>query len=115
MPRLENGGVNCKHPPAIGRFRLWAGANVHIQGMPTWVFIKLHPHGLIDRHREDLLGGPMKEFLEELVTTFNDGVRYQVHFVTAREAANMIFAAVEGRDGDPGQYRDYRYVPLRAG
>ncbi len=112
IPRLENGGLSCVHPPSIRRFRLWAGANVHIEGMPTWVFIKLHTHGLIDRHREGLLGVPMKQFLEEILRRYNDGVRYQVHFVTAREAANMICAAVENRTDSPSHYRDYRYVPV---
>ena len=115
MPRLENGDLSAEAPPSAKRFRLWASTNVQVQGAPTWVFIKLHAHGLIERHRESLLGDPMQRFLEELLSAYNDGVHHQVHFVTAREAANMIFAAVDKRTGDPGRYRDYRYVPLGAG
>jgi len=115
MPRLENGDLSAEAPPSAKRFRLWASTNVQVQGAPTWVFIKLHAHGLIQRHRESLLGDPMQRFLEELLSAYNDGVHHQVHFVTAREAANMIFAAVDKRTGDPGRYRDYRYVPLGAG
>ena len=114
IPRLENGELSREFPPGIDRFRHWASANVHVQGRPTWIFIKLHTHGLIDRHREVLLGAPMKRFLEEVLRDYGDGNRYQVHFVTAREAANIIFAAVDGQMGNPGDYRDYRYLPLGA-
>jgi hypothetical protein len=32
-----------------------------------------------------------------------------LHFVSAREMANIALAACDGREGDPGDYRDYRY------
>ena len=59
----------------------------------------------------------MQQFLGELT----DGARaarskYRVHFVTAREMVNIILAACDGRDGNPGDYRDYRLrliVPAR--
>jgi hypothetical protein len=31
-----------------------------------------------------------------------------IHFVTARQMVNIIWAACDGRDGSPGEYRDYR-------
>jgi hypothetical protein len=31
-----------------------------------------------------------------------------LHFVTAREMTNILLAACDGRDGNPGSYRDYR-------
>jgi hypothetical protein len=34
--------------------------------------------------------------------------RETIHFVTAREMVNIIWAACDGRDGNPGEYRDYR-------
>ncbi len=114
VPRLENGELSGECPPRLERFRLWVSANVHVEGRPTWVFVKLHTHGLIERHWKALLGDSMKQLLEELVTSSGDGNRYQIHFVSAREAANIIFAAVDGRTGDPGKYRNYRYVPLTA-
>ena len=30
-----------------------------------------------------------------------------LHFVTAREMVNIILAACDGREGNPGDYRDY--------
>jgi hypothetical protein len=35
--------------------------------------------------------------------------RETLHFVSAREMANIALAACDGREGNPGDYRDYRY------
>jgi hypothetical protein len=110
VPRIENGNLTAEYPPTLERFRLWVSANIHVRGQPSWIFIKLHTHGLIDRHKTVLLGEPMKRFLAQLTEEFNDYCR--VHFVSAREAANIIFAAVDGQTGDPGQYRDYLFHSL---
>jgi hypothetical protein len=59
-----------------------------------------------------VLGDAMRGFLRELVrgATQRDEV---VHFVSAREMVNIIFAACDGREGSPGHYRDYRLKLLR--
>jgi hypothetical protein len=36
-----------------------------------------------------------------------------LHFVSAREMTNLIFAACDGREGNPGEYRDYRLGRVR--
>jgi hypothetical protein len=33
---------------------------------------------------------------------------YRIYFATAREAFNMVLAAIDGKSGSPGEYRDYR-------
>ena len=40
---------------------------------------------------------------------------YHLHFVTAREMVNIVLAACDGRGKEPGQYRDYRFQPIRSG
>jgi hypothetical protein len=35
-----------------------------------------------------------------------------LHFATAREAFNMVCAAIDGHEGDPGLSRDYRLKPI---
>ena len=54
-----------------------------------------------------MLGTPMRRFLAALADGAARG-EYRVHFVTAREMANIALAACDGRDGAPGDYRDYR-------
>ena len=60
-----------------------------------------------------VLGEPMREFLRKLV----EGAAQRdeiLHFVSAREMVNIILAACDGREGKPGEYRDYRFKRLRA-
>jgi hypothetical protein len=54
-----------------------------------------------------VLGEPMRKFLRELV----EGAQQRnetLHFASAREMVNIILAACDGREGNPGDYRDYR-------
>jgi len=52
-------------------------------------------------------GQAMQLFLRELVEEA-DNRREILHFVTAREMVNIILAACDGREGRPGDYRNYR-------
>jgi hypothetical protein len=47
----------------------------------------------------------------ELTSRFNDGERWRLHYVTAREMYNIAIAAMDGKEGDPGAYRDYLLAP----
>jgi hypothetical protein len=60
-----------------------------------------------------VLGEPVRKFLRELV----EGAQQRgetLHFASAREMVNIILAACDGREGNPGQYRDYRLQQVRA-
>jgi hypothetical protein len=60
-----------------------------------------------------MLGSSIQNFLRDL----SEQVRarqFQVHFVTAREMVNIILAACDGREGNPGDFRDYRFNLLRS-
>ena len=47
----------------------------------------------------------------ELTTRYNDGKRWRLHYVTAREMFNIAIAAMDGKDGDPGAFRDHVLPP----
>ena len=105
---IENAGITASYPLSVARLKLWKRARICVKGRPDWLFIKLHCHGMDPREREAVLGDPMRRFLRELVE--GAGERKEVlHFVTAREMTNIILAACDGRDGNPGDYRDYRF------
>ena len=55
-----------------------------------------------------MLGAPMQKFLADLLHQATD-TKDTLHFVTAREMVNIVLAACDGREGNPGQYRDYRF------
>jgi len=112
LPRLENSELSTANPPTMARLNLWRQANITVQGRPDWIFIKLHCHGMDPRDEAAMLGEPMRKFLEELLEGARGGTTYRVHFLTAREMTNIALAACDGREGDPGEYRNYRLVPI---
>jgi hypothetical protein len=65
-----------------------------------------------------VIGDSFRKFLAALV----DGAasrKETLHFVAAREMTNILLAACDGREGNPGDYRDYRFkriagLPLSA-
>jgi hypothetical protein len=109
---IENGAITRTNPLSLSRLRLWKQAAISVRGVPDWLFIKLHCHGMDPTQQEAVLGEPMREFLRELV----EGAAQRdeiLHFVSAREMANIILAACDGREGNPGDYRDYRLKRTR--
>ncbi|HKG14359.1 MAG TPA: hypothetical protein VKB12_13610 [Pyrinomonadaceae bacterium] len=112
LPKIENGELTASHPPTLSRTRLWRRAAVAVEGRPEWVFVKLHCHGMNPDDREAMLGGLMRDFLRGLTEEARAG-RLSLHFVTAREMVNIILAACDGREGNPGDFRDYRLRLIR--
>jgi hypothetical protein len=46
-----------------------------------------------------------------LTGLYNDGKSWVLHYVTAREMFNIAMAAMEGKSGNPAEYRDYVLSP----
>jgi len=111
LPRLENGAITAANPPTSARAELWARQHIHVRGRPDWVFVKVHTHGGVAGNADVLLGDPMRRFHDRLRGGFSDGKLWALHYVTAREMYNMVRAAEDGREGSPGQYRDYEIQP----
>lgn len=114
LARTDDGALTKVNPPSLSRLGLWKKAAITIAGRPDWIFIKLHAHSMDPTDTETLLGTPTQRFLKDLL----EGARERkevVHFASAREMANIILAACDGREGNPGDYRDYRYKLGRAG
>jgi hypothetical protein len=110
---IENGAITRRNPLSLSRLRLWKQAAIAVHGKPDWLFIKLHCHGMDPTQQDVVLGNPMREFLRELV----EGAAQRgeiLHFVSAREMVNIILAACDGREGNPGEYRNYRLNRTRA-
>ncbi len=106
VPRLENGELGVDYPPTLERFRLWMKPCIGVRGRPDWLFVKLHCHGLQERHMPTLAGEGMGRFLDALFD-YGRSEGLTLHFVTAREMANIALAAVGGAEGDPDRYRDF--------
>lgn len=112
LPGIENGELSGINPPTMSRLKLWQEAAISVQGRPDWLFIKLHCHGLMARDESAMFGSAIQAFLKALVEGAGNGSSYVLHFVTLREMVNIALAACDGRDGSPGDWRDYRFRRL---
>lgn len=109
-PRVEYGALTAHDPGTRDRVRSWARSNIHIAGRPEWVFVKVYTHGAPDKQGESLLGAG-GESLHQALGEYNDGRDWVLHYVTAREMYNIARAAIAGKSGNPGDYRDFELPP----
>lgn len=111
-PRIENGALVGTNPPSLRRVHLWKQAAICVKGRPDWLFIKLHCHAMDPTQESAVLGNGIRSFLRQLV----DGAAERneiLHFCSAREMINIALAACDGREGSPGEFRDYRLKRAR--
>jgi hypothetical protein len=100
---IEYGAVENYALPTPKRIRKWMDSNIHVNGKPEWVFIKVYSHGIqsdsiINSHLDSMLS----DLDEEVVAR-----SAKLHFMTAREAYNVVKAAEAGLSGNPEEYRDF--------
>lgn len=110
-PRIENAEVRRVAPPTPNRINQWVKAHVHVKGRPEWCFVKIHTHGAQDQEMDTLLGKAVDDMYSYLEQHYNDGSRYVLHYVTAREMYNIVKAAEDSRTGNPNAYRNYILKP----
>lgn len=108
--KIENGDVHGGDPPTAERLRRWVAQGIHVAGRPEWVFVKIHTHGAPEKNAKMLLGDGFAA-LHRALAAYNDGTRWRLHYVTAREMYNLACAAMDGKSGDPHQFRDYALPP----
>lgn len=102
---LEYGAVETFSIPSRERINLWIDTNIHVKGRPEWIFVKVHSHGcqsahiILDRYLDLML-----KWLEEICKER----RISLHYMTAREAYNVVKAAEDEKSGNPEKYRDYK-------
>jgi hypothetical protein len=102
---LEYGAVEAFAIPNRRRINLWIHANIHVKGRPEWVFVKVHSHGC--QSSSVILNG----YLDIMLTWLEEMCKEKkiwLHYMTAREAYNVVKAAEDGRKGNPEKYRDYK-------
>ena len=111
---LDDGDIHASEHASPARADRWVRANVHVPQRPDWVFVKLFAHGIsTPEDAEAALGEDFDETLSYLERAYNDGARYVLHYITAREAYNLARAAAEGATGEPQRYLDAYVKPYR--
>jgi hypothetical protein len=112
---LDDGDIHATDHASPARADRWIRANVHVPRRDDWVFVKLFAHGASTPGDIDsVVGADYDDMLGYLERTYNDGTRYVLHYITAREAYNLARAAAEGADGAPEQYLNAYIRPYRA-
>lgn len=104
---IDAAGITQKRPPTAFRMKTWVNQNIHVHGRPEWVFVKTYTHGAPEPQADVYLGEAARTFHRTLTTQYNDGTHFKLHYVTAREMFNIAMAAMDGKSGNPGEYRDY--------
>jgi len=112
-PTIDDGNLYREIMPSIDRFDLWLSANIHVIDGPNWIFVRPFTHGcdLSGAGPEANLGPSMDSMLTSVEAKYRDNHRYRLHYVTAREAYNIVKAAEAGMTGDPNDYRDFVIKP----
>lgn len=109
--RIESSALTANDPGTRSRLETWISQGIQVEGRPEWIFVKLHTHGAPEQQAASLLGAPGRALHELLTGSYNDGQRYVLHYVTAREMYNIARAGMAGQAGDPNQYRNYALTP----
>lgn len=110
-PSLEASNLGGRDVATPARVDFLVRNAVTIKGRPEWKFIKLHTHGAPEANWQANLGAEADAMYSRLETKYNDGKKYTLHYVAAREMYNIIKAAEAGKSGDPNQYRDFEIPP----
>lgn len=105
-PTIEDGDIN-QFPTHDDPKRIdaWMKQNIHVKGRPEWQFVKIFCHGAQDH--KSVVSDTTDRMFQYIEDNYNDGKKYRLHYVSAREAYNIIKAAEAGKTGNPNQYRDY--------
>jgi hypothetical protein len=111
LPGIENGNLQGSQPPSEQRLKQWLKCRVGVASQPNWIFVKLHTHGCHADNPDVLLGPPMVAFHQVLETLRRNDPAFHVHYVTAREMANLALAAAEQRAVQSfDALRDHRFL-----
>ena len=110
QPRIESAAVTAADPGSEARVATWVKQGIHVAGRPEWTFVKVHTHGAPEAQAASLLGDGGRA-LHRALARYNDGRAWVLHYVTAREMFNIAMAAMEGRAGNPSDYRDHLLPP----
>ena len=105
---FEEAALENTSPPHPRRMAAWLSANVHVRGRPEWIFVKFQTHAM--QNRASFLSAANDALFTAMETWWNRPP-FRLHYVTAREAYNIVKAAEAGKSGDPNAYRDFQIPP----
>lgn len=112
FPRLDDGALAANQALNDERLKRWISTDITVKNRPEWIFIKLYCHGFFPQDQDFCIGEKARIFFSDLMEKSAKNGKYKVHFASAREAFNMVSAAIDEKKGSPGKYRDYLLKPI---
>jgi hypothetical protein len=111
-PRLaiDDGDLASYRRYSPERLDRWVRTAIHVEGRPDRIFIKLHCHGAADANRQALLGQDLDALYGDASRRYNDGTRYRMHYVTAREMYNVVKATEANSPLSIAAARDFLFA-----
>jgi hypothetical protein len=103
--RIEYSAVESFARPTSRRVREWIDTHIHVAGQPEWTFVKVHSHGI--QSAAEIVHASLDPMLSSLESICRER-NLTLHYMSAREAYNVVKAAEAGMTGNPSEYRDYR-------
>jgi hypothetical protein len=108
LPRIENGGLTAANPATRDRVDIWCAQGIQVQGAGEHVFVKIYTHGTQEETMRSFFQQGGLAALFDQLQLVADGVGASLHYVSAREMANVITALEQDAAAKPG-LRDWRY------
>ncbi len=107
VPAMDDGDLASYRRYSPERLDRWVRAGIHVKGRPDRIFVKLHSHGAADANRHALLGTDFDALFSDAELRYNDGKKYRLHYVTAREMFNVVKATESGSTLSITEARDF--------
>ena len=104
---VECSDLDVRNPPTIERVIFWVKNSIAIPGNPNWRLFKLHTHGGPEDKWDANFGSYANMAFNYLEKKYDNGEKYILHYVTARELFNIVKATEEAKQGNPHKYRDF--------
>lgn len=108
IPKIENGGLLANNPITDNRIKDLLNQRVHVSGAEDHIFIKIYAHGTQEENIKwffNLNGG---QRIFEILAEEMSQLGAKLHYVSARELANII-KALEENPQKIKKLRDYRF------
>lgn len=104
---IDYSDLSINNNPNTGRVQYWVNNALTIRGQPNYKFIKLHTHGAPEYNWEANWGKDADDAFFSLNNLYNDGKKYCLHYVTAREMYNYIIMVERGVSEYSSDYNDF--------
>lgn len=108
---IDYSDLDFDDPPTKERVDFWVKNSLAIKGKPNWRFIILHTHGGREIRWDANFGSSADNAFRYMEQKYNDGKKYILHYVSARQLYNYIKVLEKNIDFSISDARDFMIKP----